>query len=131
MAVEDRSRPESGEISFIVVDPGLFRKSLVVPTAFVTEIHQEGIILGIDEDELEQIPHYAPRRDEEIEADVDEQLLKQLPHHSGIEVGVKNGVATMTGTAPDPKVRRQLEAVVRSVEGVIDVDDKMEVGTTV
>jgi osmotically-inducible protein OsmY len=123
--------PKTREVSYIVVDPGLFGKSLVIPTDFVREINQDGIVLAIDEDDLKKLPTYTPRGDEEIEADIHEQLLRQLPQYAGIEVSVTEGVARMEGAAPDLKAKRHLEAVVRSVTGVIDVEDTVEAKSTI
>jgi osmotically-inducible protein OsmY len=123
--------PKTGDVTYVVVDPGLFGKALAIPMDFVRQIGQEGITLDIDEDDLEKMPPYTPRGDEEIEADIREQLLRQLPQYGGVEVAVMEGVAQMRGTAPDLKAKRHLEAVVRSVEGVVDVDDAVEAKSTI
>jgi osmotically-inducible protein OsmY len=123
--------PSRGQVTYVVVDPGLFGKPLAVPMDFVREIDQEGIVLAIDEHDLEKMPYYQPRGDEEIERDIHEQLLRQLPEYTGMEVTVTEGVARMTGTAPDLTAKRHLEAVVRSVEGVLDAQDMVEAESTV
>jgi osmotically-inducible protein OsmY len=123
--------PETGKVTYVVVDPGLFGKPVAIPTDFIREIDRQSIVLAIDEDDLEKLPHYTPRGDEEIESDIREQLLRQLPQYTGMEVTVTEGVARMRGTAPDVKAKRHLEAVVRSVNGVIDVEDMVEAKSTV
>jgi uncharacterized protein YrrD len=117
---------ESGKLSRIGVDPGMFGEAFSVPMEFVREIDWEAIVLKVDEKELETTSRYTPWEDDATEREILHHLLDQLPHYAGIEITVSDGVARMAGTAPDEKAKRHLESVVRSVDGVIDVENEVK-----
>lgn len=68
------------------------------------------------------------RSDERIKEDVNERLTDH-PHidASEIEVNVKNGEVTLTGTAEDRNTKRQVEEVAEQVSGVKEVHNQIRV----
>jgi hypothetical protein len=57
---------ESGELTHIVVDPGFFSNSVVVPIALAERVDGEGIIINLDEEDINQLPEYGKLENVEI-----------------------------------------------------------------
>lgn len=68
------------------------------------------------------------RTDEDIKGDVVDQLAaNDLVNASGIKVDVEMGEVTLTGSVPSYSTRQEAAAETWSVEGVISVDNQLEV----
>ena len=48
---------------------------------------------------------------------------------SNIDVDVKNGVVTLQGTVPSEAARKQAVSIARATDGVVQVVDRLKVGT--
>jgi osmotically-inducible protein OsmY len=66
--------------------------------------------------------------DDDIYDQVNRKLNNDSDIHGRIKIDVKNGVVTLTGNVGTEKVRSKAEKIVRKVQGVKDVVNKLEVG---
>jgi osmotically-inducible protein OsmY len=66
--------------------------------------------------------------DDDIYDQVNRKLNNDSDIHGRIKIEVKNGVVTLTGSVGTDKVRAKAEKIVRKVQGVKDVVNKLEVG---
>jgi len=66
--------------------------------------------------------------DDELYDRVNRKLNSDADIHGNIKIDVKNGVVTLTGNVGTDKVRSKAEKVVRKVQGVKEVVNKLEVG---
>ena len=66
------------------------------------------------------------RSDARIQEDVNDALtLDSFIDASDIEVTVKDGIVTLSGTVPDRKMKRQAEDCVEYIQGVDDVKNEI------
>ena len=114
----------SGELTHLVVDTGLFSNSVVLPITHADRVDDDGIFVNINEKDIDQLPEYSPRDDDEILADLRERL-KTEEFLAGIDIRVENGVLTMHGSVPDVQTKRRLEYAARTIEGVVEVENKL------
>ncbi|MEU3744173.1 MULTISPECIES: CBS domain-containing protein [Streptomyces] len=66
------------------------------------------------------------RTDDEIEEEIRRSILGESAAPAGLEVSVREGVATLRGGLPDRSLVPLLASAVRAVEGVVDV--RVELG---
>ena len=67
-------------------------------------------------------------KDDEIYARVKTKLTEsKVSSLSQVTVNVTNGVVTLSGDVPDETVKREAESQARSVEGVVAVNDDIQV----
>jgi osmotically-inducible protein OsmY len=122
---------ESLEITHLVVDRGLLASSMVMPFAMVKQIGEGGVDVEVTDQELEQLPRYTPRDEDDVLADLQERL-RAIPFDSDDVKGTfSNGVLRLTGIVPDVLAKRQAEAIARSLEGVIDVENALTTDTSI
>ncbi len=57
---------KSGRLTHLVIDPGIFSDSIVLPISAAEQIDREGILMEIETDQLDQFPTYNPRDDDDI-----------------------------------------------------------------
>jgi osmotically-inducible protein OsmY len=117
----------SGELTHIVVDPGLFASSFIVPISTIDRVDEEGVFLTVDEEEIDQFPEYSKRDDEDIVFDLREQLIEES-FLDDIRIIVEDGILTMDGIVPDVATKRRLAYVVRTLDGVVDVENHLRPG---
>lgn len=116
---------ENQELTHVVVDRGFLSSSLVIPASKVAEVGDESIFLDVTEEELAGLPRYTPRDDIDIRAEFRHRLKAAGFDVSYIKSGVENGILHLTGVVPDAEVKGGIEAVARSVAGVIDVESAL------
>jgi osmotically-inducible protein OsmY len=116
--------PESGKLTHLVVDPGLFTNSVVLHVSKVERVNENGILVNVDEREIDQFPEYSPRDDNAIITDLRERL-KEESIINGIDISVDNNILTMRGSVPDIQTKRRLEYVARTMVGVLEVENNL------
>jgi osmotically-inducible protein OsmY len=115
---------ESGELTHLVINQGLFSDSLVFPISIAERVNEAGIFLSIDEEEIDQLPEYAKRDDADIVTDLREQL-KTETFLDEIQICVENGILRMDGTVPDVATKRRLGYVACTLNGVLEVENNL------
>lgn len=116
---------ETGEITYLVVDQGITRYSLVVPISMVKTVTEGGVLLEATDEELEQLHHYACPSDTELLADLRHILNDVASDLKDIGLAVRRGVARLTGVVPDVESRCRAEAAIRSSPDVIHVENAL------
>lgn len=118
------------KITHLIVNPGFFSRSRVIPISMVKGMSQEGIHVQAASKDLEQLFVFMHRDDAEILADVKGRLATLLADMAAVTIGVNKGVVQMLGVVPDEAVRRQAEEIVRSIGGVIAVENILYADTS-
>ena len=121
----------SGQITYLVVRKGLIPEYPVIPIEMIENVGERGVFIKKREEELEDLPRYTPRDDEGILAALEGRLDESLLDLDGVEATVEGGVVRLTGQVRDMAARRRVEAIARSVEGVIDVENALDTGRIV
>jgi osmotically-inducible protein OsmY len=116
---------ETSELTHLVLDPGIFSESVVLPISKAKRMDENGILVDLEANELDQFPAYSPRDEDEILEDLrghldTDGILEQL------DMRVENGVLLMDGVVPDVFTKRRLDYVARTLEGVVDVENRLQ-----
>jgi osmotically-inducible protein OsmY len=119
------------EITHLVVDPGLLAHSLVMPISMVNQIGGKGLYTEATSQELELLPKYTPRDEADVLADLRESLATTSLDWSGVDAKFDNGFLRLAGVVPDVLAKRQIEAIARSLEGVIAVENALVTDTSI
>jgi osmotically-inducible protein OsmY len=122
---------ESLEITHLIVDPGLFSHSLVLPISMVKEVGEESIYVEATEEKLKELSRYTPRADADILAELQDRLEAAPFDFGDVKAALENGVVRLTGAVPDVATKRHAEATARSVEGVLDVENALAADTAI
>jgi uncharacterized protein YrrD len=121
--------PDSRRVThFVVRRGGLLGRDTIVPVEWVREITRDQVVLDVYRGQLEQLPAYRP--DEEITDDVLEALWdhSDLPPGELQLVGVRtrDGVVELDGHTLTEGAKATIEAVARSVPGVLGVRNRLQ-----
>jgi osmotically-inducible protein OsmY len=122
---------ESLEITHLVVDPGLLARSLVVPISMVKQISEDGVYVEATDQDLEPLPRHIPRHEADVLTDLQERLVATSFDFDDVKATFNNGVLQLRGVVPDVQAKRQAEAIARSLEGVIDVENALTTDTSI
>ncbi|NPA90616.1 MAG: BON domain-containing protein [Chloroflexi bacterium] len=122
----------TGEITHIIVRKGILPRHVVVPFHLVSSVLDDGVYLKVTKKELEQMRHYIPRADEDIQAEVRDKLAQATEHDlSKVQAEVRDGVVYLSGQVKDVESKWYAERLARSVRGVIDVENALTTDTEV
>jgi osmotically-inducible protein OsmY/uncharacterized protein YrrD len=119
----------SGQITHLVVRKGLIPQYPVIPIDMVENVSEESIFVKKREKELEGLPRYTPRDDDDILTALQNDLDASLFDLSGVKATVENGIVRLMGQVRDMAAKRRAEAIARSVEGVIDIENVLDADT--
>jgi len=122
---------ESLKGKYLVVDPGHFPQSRIVPISMVERVSKDGIRIDAEEGELAELPVYIPRSDVDILADLRLRLKEASLDLMTVKIGLRNGVIHLTGVVRDVEVKNWVGSVARAVEGVIDVENALHTDSNV
>lgn len=123
--------PDSGEVSHLVIRKGLLPYYPILSIAQVESVTDEAVSVSLRDGEIELLPRYKRRDAEDIETELRDQLrLADLRVSDvdlgGIEVSAQAGIVRLEGWVPDVRTKRRIEAAARSIEGVVDVQNKLD-----
>jgi uncharacterized protein YrrD len=121
---------ESGEVNHVVVRHGLIPDYPVIPENRIKAVTEEGVVVTVTEAELEDLPQYTPRKDEDIAEDLERRFTVESGGFNldEVQAGVDSGVVRLTGKVMDEQAMRYAESLVLATEGVIDVENELEIG---
>jgi osmotically-inducible protein OsmY len=127
--------PESGEVSHLVIRRGLLSYFPVLSIDRVEEVSDEAVTVSLTDEKLRALPRYKRRNAEDIEAELRDQLQESAQtssrlDFSGVEVSAEAGVVRLTGWVPSTAAKRRAEAIARSIEGVVDVQNELDTQAT-
>jgi osmotically-inducible protein OsmY len=116
----------TGQICHLVVDRGFYGQSVIVPVSMIEQIDAGGIWVQATEDELRELPHCICRSDTDILAEARDRLETAAFNLEEIQLDVQDGVLRLSGVLPKVTDKRHAEAIARSVEGVVDVENALD-----
>ena len=122
----------TGEITHLIVRQGLFPRRLVIPMTLVKNVTDEGVYVHATREELSRLTQHVQRADADILAEIRDRLAAIQEHDlRHVHVTVEDGLVRLRGQVRDVSAKRQVEAVVRDVEGVVGVENRITTDTGV
>jgi len=98
---------------------------MVVPISMVKQISEDGVYVEATDQELELLPRHIPRHEADVLTDFQQRLVATSFDFDEVKATFNNGVLQLRGVVPDMQAKRQAEAIARSLEGVIDVENAL------
>lgn len=120
--------PQSREIAHLVVRRGLLSDLPILPVDRVKSISERGILIEMDEEELQTLPRYWPPAEADILAEIGRRLNASPLDLGNVKATLQDGVVTLRGTVRDLLAQQQAEKAARSVEGVLGVESELDIG---
>jgi uncharacterized protein YrrD len=123
--------PESGEVSHLVMRKGLLPYYPILPIDKVKSVTDKAVSVSLADGEIELLPRYKRRDAEDIEAELRDRLRLadlRVPdvELGAVEVSAQAGIVLLKGWVPDVRTKRRVEAVARSIAGVVDVQNELD-----
>jgi osmotically-inducible protein OsmY len=123
--------PKSGAVSHLVMRKGLLPYYPILPIDKVEAVTDKAVSVSLTDGELQLLPRYKRRDPEDIEAELRDRLrladLRVPEVELGrVEVSAQAGIVLLKGWVPDVSTKRRVEAVARSIEGVVDVQNELD-----
>jgi sporulation protein YlmC with PRC-barrel domain len=122
--------PENDEITHLVLRRGLVPRYPILPIEEVDEFGDEVVTVDLSEEQVESLPHYRRRSSQDLVAELRDRYAKSSREFDRVEISAEGGIVQLGGAVPDPKGKRHAEAIARSVPGVIDVENRIDVSTS-
>jgi osmotically-inducible protein OsmY len=102
-----------------------------LPIDKVKSVTDEAVSVSLADGEIELLPRYKRRDAEDIEAELLDRLRSadlRVPEVElqAVEVSAQAGIVLLKGWVPDVRTKRRVEAVARSIEGVVDVRNELD-----
>ena len=120
----------TGEIAYLVVRRGLLPDFPIIPTGMIKQVGEKGIYVTPSDDEIDELPQYAPRSASRVRSELEARLASAEFDLSEVSFTFENGIVQLVGQVENGPARQHAEAIARSVEGVIDVEENLSVGST-
>jgi osmotically-inducible protein OsmY len=117
--------PESGKITHLIVRRGVFAPHVAISYSEVQEAATEGVSVRVTNQEIANLPQYKRRAAEDVAQELHERLDASPADMSQAEVQVEAGIVTLAGWVPSQAARRRAESIARSIDGVIDVENRL------
>jgi osmotically-inducible protein OsmY len=121
----------SFKISQIMVDPGLFHRTRVIARSMIERILENAIYVKTASRDYQGLSVFIHRKDADILADVQRLISTLIPNLMAITIGVDGGIVQMIGVVPDEDIRSQAEEHVRTIDGVIAVENMLYTDSSV
>jgi osmotically-inducible protein OsmY len=98
----------------------------IVPISEIDAVSDQVVTVDLAEKELDSFARYRSRDGDDIRAELRDRLAKQGFDLDLIQIDVDGSIVKLRGWVPSISAKRHAEAVVRAVEGVIDVEDLLD-----
>ena len=118
--------PKSGEITHLVIRKGLVLYYPILPVSDVREMSDEAVTIGLTDEQIKGLARYKSRDAEDIKAEWLDRMAGLGFDLSHIDISVEGSIVRLTGWVPSVTAKRHAEAIARSIEGVVDVEDSLE-----
>jgi osmotically-inducible protein OsmY len=118
--------PQSGKITHLVIRKGLVPYYPILPLSDVREVSDEAVAVDLTDKQIKGLARYKSRDAEDVKAEVLDRMAGLGFDLSQIDISVESGIVRLTGWAPSIAAKRHAEAIARSVEGVIDVENALD-----
>jgi len=123
--------PEDGKVTHLVMRRGILAYYPILPVSAIRLVSDGAVTVSLNEEEVKDLPRFKRRAAEDIEADLQARLEALRGDGDRVQIAAEGGIVRLTGWVPDVLAKRRLEAVARSVEGVIDVENELATGVSV
>jgi len=121
---------ETGEFTHLVVERGPLATRLIVPRDMIAELSEDEVKLAAGERELAALDRFRARDDEDILAEFRDKLAEIPFNPDSIDIEVESGIVRLGGTVADVATKRHIEALARSINGVVDVVNELNAAAT-
>lgn len=121
---------ETGKLTHIIVERGPLATQLIVPWDMVAELSEDEVKLTAGERELAELDRFRARADEDILAEFRDKLAEIPFNPDSIRIEVESGIVRLSGTVVNVATKRHIEALARSINGVVDVINNLNAATT-
>jgi osmotically-inducible protein OsmY len=118
--------PESGEITHLVMRKGLVPYYPILPVSHVLEVSDEAVTIDLTDEQLQRSIRYKSRDAEDIRAELLDRMEGLGFDLSQIAATVEGQIVRLTGWVPSVAAKRRAEALARSIEGVVDVENSLD-----
>jgi osmotically-inducible protein OsmY/uncharacterized protein YrrD len=118
--------PTSGEMTHLVIRVGLVPYYPILPASDVLEVSDEAVTIDLTGDQVKGLVHYKSRDAEDIKAEWLDRMAGLGFDLSHIDISVEGSIVRLTGWVPSVTAKRHAEAIARSIEGVVDVEDLLD-----
>ncbi len=123
---------ETGEITHLVLRKGLFPRRLVIPIELVQSIDEAGIYVKASREELERLEQHTPRADADILSELRDRLAQVTEFDlSRVKATIEDGLVRLSGQVASVAAKRHAEAIARSIQGVVGVENAITTDTGV
>jgi osmotically-inducible protein OsmY len=122
---------ETGEVRHLVLRIGSEPALPIVPQTSIEAIDGDTVTLNLTRGELDALPRYTPRDENDVLEELRERLADMEFDVGTIEAALSGGIVSLRGSVASVRARRQAEAASRSVVGVLDVDNALQIDTAV
>ncbi|MGQ9555303.1 MAG: BON domain-containing protein [Anaerolineae bacterium] len=125
-------KPNTGEVTHLVMKQGaLLARSIVVPVDMIRLVDETGIYVDAKRESLLELPTFSLRADEALLSEVKHRLSSLGAELRDAEVSVTRGLVRLSGSVPTMKAKRRAESMVRSIEGVVGVENALTADSAV
>jgi len=119
---------QNGQITHLIMQRGFLAESVVIPAEQIGEIDKQAVFVAVSEQELAALTRYKPRSADEILADLYDGLQKEWPPvFEDVHATLEGGILRLTGRVHSDVLRYRAQSAVRTIEGVIDVQNDLVV----
>jgi uncharacterized protein YrrD len=118
--------PETGHITHLILRKGLVPYYPILPITAVRTVSEEALTVDLTDEQIEALPHYRSRPPEDLKVELLDRMHGLGFDLSQIDVSVEDSVIRLEGWVPNVAAKRHAEAIARSIEGVVDVDNALD-----
>lgn len=118
--------PKSGEITHLVIRKGLVPYYPILPVSEVQEVSDEAVTIDLMDEQIKGFVRYKSRDADDVKVEWLDRMARLGFDLSHIDISVEGSIVRLTGWVPSVAAKRHAEAIARSIEGVVDVEDLLD-----
>jgi uncharacterized protein YrrD len=122
---------DTGRIGHLVLDPEALDHAVILPFSEVEELQRDQVVVNIPAGQLDELPRYRPPEETAVVEKLNALFEEQAPDFKGLEAALQEGIVKLSGVVPGISDKRRAESEVRSLAGVVDVDNQLETDTAI
>jgi uncharacterized protein YrrD len=117
--------PQTYQLTKIVVDRGLLAEAVTIPQSLVKEVDSFGIFVDAGEEILEMVSASILNMDQALLVGFQDEIAAAGLSLKGVDIDVSGGIMRLTGVVRSTAMKREIETIAQSIEGVIDVENAL------
>ncbi|MCC9077853.1 BON domain-containing protein [Litorilinea aerophila] len=114
------------EITHLVVRRGVLPYRVVIPVDWIEYVDESGVFIRGDNEDLRQLPRYTERPAADILAELQDRFNAAVSDFSHVTATIEDGILRLRGVVADAQAKREAEQLGRSIQGVIDVENRLD-----